>query len=86
MLNTYLLILVAFYKKQFILSTSRNLKKIVGVYLLYNIVLVSAVQQSESTLHIYIYIYPLFFGLPSHLGHRRALSRIPRAVQSILIS
>ena len=33
-----------------------------------------------------IYIYPLFFGLPSHLGHHRALSRIPCAIQYILIS
>jgi len=24
-----------------------------------------------------IYIYPLFFGFPSHLGHQRALSGVP---------
>ena len=39
--------------------------------MLYNVVLVSAVQQSESV------IYPLSFGFPSHLGHHRALSRVP---------
>ena len=27
------------------------------------------------------YIYPLCFGLPSHLGHYRALGRIPCAAQ-----
>ena len=40
--------------------------------MLYNVVLVSAVQQSESDIYVYvcvyIYIYPLFFGFPSHLG------------------
>ena len=45
--------------------------------MLYNVVLVSAVQQSKSALHIYIYIYPLFFGFPSHLGHHRASSTVP---------
>ena len=30
---------------------------------------------------LYIYIYPLFFGFPSHLGHHRALSRVPCAIQ-----
>ena len=34
---------------------------------------------------LYIYIYLLFFGSPSHLGHYRALSRVPRAVQEVLI-
>ena len=33
----------------------------------------------------YIHIYSLF-GFPSHLGHRRALSRAPCAVQQVLIS
>ena len=48
------------------------------VYLLYNVVLVSAVQQSES-LYVYIPVYPLPLGPPSHhphplptpLGHHR---------------
>ena len=34
----------------------RFLKKFFGVYLLYNVVLVSAVQQSESVIHIHIYL------------------------------
>ena len=35
---------------------------------------------------LYIYIYPLFFGCPSHLGHHSALSRVPCAIQYVLIS
>ena len=34
----------------------------------------------------FVYTHPLFFGFPSHLGHHRALSRAPCAVQSVLIS
>ena len=34
--------------------------------LLYNVVLVSTVQQSESAMHIHI---SLFLDFPSHLGH-----------------
>ena len=29
----------------------------------------------------YIYISPLFFGFPSHLGHHRSLTRVPWAIQ-----
>ena len=32
-----------------------------------------------------VYLHPLFLGFPSHLGHRRVLSRVPCAIQSILI-
>ena len=32
------------------------------------------------------YIYPLPFGFPSHSGHHRALSRVPCAIQKVLIS
>ena len=32
----------------------------------------------------YIYIYPLFFGFPSHLGHHRALSRVPGSSDKLL--
>ena len=35
---------------------------------------------------LYVYICPLFFGFPSHLGHHRALSRVPCAIQQVLIS
>ena len=31
-------------------------------------------------------LYPFFFGLPSHLGHHRALSRVPCAIQQVLNS
>ena len=55
----------------------------IGVYLLYNGVLVPAVEQSESALHIHT--SPLL-GFPSHLGHHRALSRVPCAIQYVLIS
>ena len=41
--------------------------------MLYNVGLVSAVQQSESVI---IYIYPLFLVSLSHLGHHRALSGV----------
>ena len=33
-----------------------------------------------------IYIYQLFFRFLSHLGHQRALSRVPCATQQVLIS
>ena len=33
-----------------------------------------------------IYIYPLVFGFAHHLGRHRALSRLPRAVEYVLIS
>ena len=28
-------------------------------------------------IQLHVYIYPLYFGFPSHLGYQRALSRIP---------
>ena len=34
----------------------------------------------------HIYIYLLFFGFPYHLHHHRALSRVPWAIQYVLIS
>ena len=56
---------------------------LIGVQLLYNVVLVSAVLRSESA--ICIHISPFFFGFPSHLGHHRALSRVLCAIQQVLI-
>ena len=35
---------------------------------------------------LYRYIYPFFFRFPSHLGHHRALSRIPCAIQQVLVT
>ena len=43
----------------------------IEVYLLYNVVLASAVQQSEAGIHLYI---PFFLGFPSHSGHYSALN------------
>ena len=40
--------------------------------LLYNVVLASPIQQSESVIHVYI--YPLF--LDSHIGHYRVLNKV----------
>ena len=34
---------------------------------------------------LHVYIYSLAFGFPSHLGHHRALSRVPCALQQVLI-
>ena len=35
---------------------------------------------------LYIYIYPLFFRFFSHIGHQTVLSRVPCAMQQVLIS
>ena len=35
---------------------------------------------------LYVFKYPLFFVFPSNLGHHRALSRVPHAIQQVLIS
>ena len=58
-------------------------KIFIGVELLYNVVLVSTLQQSESAIHIHI---SPFFVFPSHLGHHRSLSTVPCAIQQALIS
>ena len=46
--------------------------------------LVSAVQQSESV--IPTHISTLFFRFFPHIGHQRALSRVPCAIQQVLIN
>ena len=43
---------------------------------IYNVVLVSALQHSESVIHI-LCIHPLFFRFFSRIGHYRVLSRGP---------
>ena len=40
------------------------------------------VQQNESAIRI---IYPFPFGFPSHSGHHSAVSRVPCAIQYVLI-
>ena len=81
-------ILLFFFSRQIKLLLKREaliyiFKTFIGVELLYNVVLVSTVQQSESTLQIHIFS---LFVLPSHLGHHRALNRVPCAIQSLLTS
>ena len=44
----------------------------------YKMLLDSNVQQSESAIRTQ---NPLGFGFPSYLGHHRALSRVPSAIQ-----
>ena len=41
----------------------------IEVQSLYNVVLVTTVEQSESA---YVHIHPVFFGFPSHVGHHTA--------------
>ena len=50
----------------------------IGVELIYNALLVSAVQQIESVIHIRISTPFRFF---SHIGHYSILSRVPCAIQ-----
>ena len=49
--------------------------------MIYNIVFVSGIQQSESL--IYVYIYLLFF-FYSHISHYRVLSRVLSATQQVI--
>lgn len=58
----------------------------IGVYLIYNIGLLSGVQQSGPVIHIHI--YSLFsFRFFSHIGQKRALIRVSCAIQQqVLIS
>ena len=55
----------------------------IGVELLYNVVLVSMFNRMNQP---YIYMYPLPFAVPFHLGHHSALRRVPCAMQYLLIS
>ena len=52
----------------------------VGVKLIYNFVLVSAVHQSGSVIHI----STLSFQIPFPIGHHRALGRVPCAIQQAI--
>ena len=53
----------------------------IEVYLIYNVVLVSAVQQSDSLIHIYIYIFIYF----SIMVYQRILNIVPCAIQWDLV-
>ena len=62
----------------------RSLHQVAKVYSCFTVLLVSTLWQSASAIHLYT--YPLFLGVPFHLGHRRILSRVPCATQQVLIS
>ena len=34
---------------------------------------------------LYVYIHPLCFGFPSHLGHHKVMSRVPCTIYYVLI-
>ena len=52
--------------------------------MIYNVVLVSGVQHSDSVIHayihIYIYLYIFFFRFSSIIGYYKILSRVPCAI------
>ena len=50
----------------------------IGVELIYNVVLVAGVQQSDSVIHIHVFI---LFQIFTHIGYYRILSRVPCALQ-----
>ena len=50
--------------------------------MIYNVVLVSGVQQVESVMHIHIYSLRFV----SDIGHYKVVSRVPCAIQEVLIS
>ena len=54
-----------------------------GVQLIYNVVLLSAVKQSNRVKQIYT--YPLCFRFFFHVDHYRVLNRVPCAIQQVLI-
>ena len=63
----------------------------IGVQLIYNVVLVSVIQQSDSVIqthtHTHTYTHThTFFRLFSHIGHYRILNRVSHAIQQIFIS
>ena len=51
----------------------------IGVQLIYNVRLVSGVQQSDSVTHV----YSLFFRFFSHIGYHRVLSGVSCAIQEV---
>ena len=55
----------------------------IGVQLVYSVVLVSGVRQSGSVTRVFI--STVCFRFFSHIGHYRVFSRVPRAIQQILI-
>ena len=56
----------------------------VGIYFLYNIVLVSAVQQNVSAIHLHTQPTPFWISFP--FRSPCALSRVPWVIQQVLLS
>ena len=54
----------------------------IGVLFVYSVTLISTVQQGESVLHVANSFLDCF----SHIGHYVVLSRVPCAIQEILVS
>ena len=54
----------------------------IGPQLIYNVILISVVQQGESVIHIHISTLGFF----SHKGHYGVLSQVACAIQQVLIS
>ena len=50
--------------------------------MIYNVVLISGVQQSDSVIHIHIFI---LFQILSHIDYHRILNIVPCAIQQDLV-
>ena len=58
------------------------LKSFIEVYLIYKVVVFSAVQQRDSVIH---YTHPFFFRFFLHIDYHRILGRVSCAIQSHII-
>ena len=58
---------------------------LIEVLLIYNVVLVSGVQQSDSIIYIYRYRYILFFIFFSIIGNYKIWNTVPCAIQQVLV-
>ena len=58
-----------------------RLKKVFFFFLEYSCFTISQFLLYSKVNQAYVYIYPLFLGFPSHLGHHRALSRVSDVIQ-----
>ena len=70
----------------FILRATENFFDIfkmyfIEVYLIYNAVLISSLQQSDSVIHIYTHIYTFFFIFFSIMVYQSILNVVPCAIQ-----
>ena len=58
-----------------------NFQLYIGVYMIYNVILISGVSQID----LYIYMYLFFFKFLSHIGYQSLLNRVPCAIQQVLV-